>query len=122
MVVPRGSHGSPRHILAAAAAAAAAATAITTAARLAGTAAGPATAKPPALMEVKGCGADCDGDCTECEWEACTVTADNGPRLDVRITADGELCRGVLRRHVRAVVRTDRKRGASGVDVPFRSQ
>ena len=82
----------------------------------------PFSAEPPALMEVKGCGADCDGDCTACEWEACTVTADNGPRLDVRITADGELCLGVLRRHVRAVARVDHKRGASGVDVPFRSQ
>ena len=56
---------------------------------------------PGARMEVQGCDECCSFPCNECEWEECTVVADDGATVDVRITEDGELCQGVQRRHLR---------------------
>ena len=51
-------------------------------------------------MEVASCDADHKGE-WKGEWEECEVVADHGDTCDVRIVDDGELCRGVPRRHVR---------------------
>ena len=59
-------------------------------------------------MEVACCDADHEGE-WEGEWEECEVVADHGETCDVRIVEDGQLCRGVPRRLVRAVL--------DGVDV-----
>ena len=69
-----------------------------------------ATALPPApppagglRMEVACCDADHEGE-WEGEWEECEVVADHGETCDVRIVEDGEVCFGVPRRMVRAVL------------------
>ena len=54
-------------------------------------------------MEVACCDADHEG-VWEGEWEECEVVADHGDTCDVRIVEDGELCFGVPRRMVRAMV------------------
>ena len=59
-------------------------------------------------MEVASCDADHEGE-WDGEWEECEVVADHGRTCDVRIVEDGQLCRGVPRRLVRAIV--------GGVDV-----
>ena len=51
-------------------------------------------------MEVACCDANHVGEWNG-EWEACEVVADNGATCDVRITGDGELCRGVPRQFLR---------------------
>ena len=53
-------------------------------------------------MEVACCDADHEGE-WEGEWEECEVVADHGETCDVRIVEDGEVCRGVPRRLVRAM-------------------
>ena len=46
-------------------------------------------------MEVQGCDpASCDYICTECDWEACIVVADDGTFCNVKL-ADGTVCSGV---------------------------
>jgi hypothetical protein len=46
-------------------------------------------------MEVQGCDPDsCDYVCTECDWEACIVEADDGTFCNVKL-ADGTVCSGV---------------------------
>ena len=67
-------------------------------------------------MEVQGCGEDCDLSCTVCEWEACTIVADHGTTCDVCITSDGDLCKGVQRRHLRPVARAVGKRAAAAAE------
>jgi len=57
---------------------------------------------PGTRMEVACCSAEHEGE-WEGEWEECEVVADHGERCDVRIVEDGELCRGVPRRLMRAV-------------------
>ena len=66
-----------------------------------------------AAMDVQGCGEGCDLSCDACEWEACTIVADYGQTCDVRITSDGDLCKGVQRRHLRPVARAVAKRAAA---------
>ena len=65
-----------------------------------------ASVAPPPVgglrMEVACCDADHEGE-WDGEWEECEVVADHGERCDVRIVEDGELCRGVPRRLMRAV-------------------
>ena len=72
-----------------------------------------AAAPPPAAgglrMEVACCDADHEGE-WEGEWEECEVVADHGETCDVRIVEDGEVCCGVPRRMVRAIVTTGRSR------------
>ena len=47
-------------------------------------------------MEIQGCEPNtCDYICTECDWEACTVVADDGTTCDVKLVADGTECSGV---------------------------
>ena len=47
-------------------------------------------------MEIQGCDPDeCDYIRTDCDWEPCTVEADNGRTCDVRL-ADGQLCQGIV--------------------------
>jgi len=58
-------------------------------------------------MEVACCDADHEGE-WDGEWEECEVVADHGETCDVRIVEDGEVCRGVPRRMVRAIVTTGR--------------
>ena len=65
---------------------------------------------------VQGCGEDCDLSCTVCEWEACTIVADHGTTCDVCITSDGDLCKGVQRRHLRPVARAVGKRAAAAAE------
>ena len=63
-----------------------------------------AAAPPRGLrMEVACCDADQEG-VWEGEWEECEVVADHGETCDVRIVEDGEVCFGVPRRMVRAVL------------------
>ena len=48
------------------------------------------------VMEIQGCAPDtCDYICTQCDWEACTVVADDGTFCDVKLHADGTECSGV---------------------------
>jgi len=65
----------------------------------------PPQPKPPGplRMQVACCDADHEGE-WDGEWEECEVLADHGETCDVRIVSDGEVCRGVKRRHVRAVL------------------
>ena len=56
---------------------------------------------PGLRMEVACCPADQPG-VWEGKWEECEVVADHGETCDVRIVEDGELCRGVPRRLIRA--------------------
>ena len=56
-------------------------------------------------MEVACCDADQEG-VWEGEWEECEVVADHGDTCDVRIVEDGEMCLGVPRQMLRAVVTT----------------
>ena len=58
-------------------------------------------------MEVACCDADHEGE-WDGEWEECEVVADHGETCDVRIVEDGEVCCGVPRRLVRALVSTGR--------------
>ena len=64
-------------------------------------------------MEVQGCDDDCSLTCTECPWEACSIVADHGKRCDVCIKSDGELCKGVQRRHARPLAQAVAKRAAA---------
>ena len=70
-----------------------------------------ASVAPPPVgglrMEVACCDADHEGE-WEGEWEECEVVADHGETCDVRIVEDGEVCCGVPRRMVRAIVTTGR--------------
>ena len=67
-------------------------------------------------MEVQGCSEDCDLFCTVCDWEACTIVGDHGATCDVRITSDGDLCKGVQRRHLRPVARAVGKRATAAAE------
>ena len=72
---------------------------------------------PPAAgglrMEVACCDADHEGE-WEGEWEECEVVADHGETCDVRIVEDGEVCRGVPRRLVRAALEAGPRSLATG--------
>ena len=71
-------------------------------------------------MEVACCDADHEG-VWEGEWEECEVVADHGDTCDVRIVEDGELCFGVPRRMVRAVLEGGPRSLATGsADRPVR--
>ena len=50
------------------------------------------------------------------EWEACTIVADHGTTCDVCITSDGDLCKGVQRRHLQPVARAVGKRAAAAAE------
>ena len=65
---------------------------------------------------MQGCGEGCDLSCNQCEWEAFTIVTDHGATCDVRITSDGDLCRGVQRRHLRPVARAVGKRATTAVE------
>ena len=49
-------------------------------------------------MEIQGCDPEvCEYVCSECPWEACEVTADDGAgTLDVTISSDGTICKGIV--------------------------
>ena len=64
-------------------------------------------------MEVACCDADHEGE-WEGEWEECEVIADHGETCDVRIVEDGEVCRGVPRRLVRAALEAGPRSLATG--------
>lgn len=68
-----------------------------------------------AHMEVQACEESCDFVCTDprCFWEACTVVADHGALCDVRITEDGDVCKGVRHCKVRPAARAAGKRAAA---------
>ena len=65
------------------------------------------------LMEVQGCGEDCDFVCSICEWEACTIEKDHGRCCDIRILSDEELVAGVVNRHLRLPAAAGAKRRGS---------
>ena len=109
----------------AAAAAARAATAVEASAAAPAAAPPVASVAPPPppgglRMEVACCDADHEG-VWEGEWEECEVVADHGDTCDVRIVEDGELCFGVPRRMVRAVLEGGPRSLATGsADRPVR--
>ena len=72
-------------------------------AKAAGTAPPPPPPPGGLRMEVACCDADQEG-VWEGEWEECEVVADHGDTCDVRIVEDNEVCFGVPRRMVRAVL------------------
>ena len=43
------------------------------------------------MLEVQGCGPDCDYVCSECEWEMCVVMADHGRSCDVCLKAEPDV-------------------------------
>jgi hypothetical protein len=54
-------------------------------------------------MEIQGCDPDeCEGGCSECPWEACTVVTDHGRACDVRICSDPPvMCLNIANRFLR---------------------
>jgi len=62
-------------------------------------------APPPSglRMEVACCDGEWDDGEWDGEWEECEVVAVRGAMCDVRILSDGEVCKGVRRRMVRAM-------------------